>query len=102
MRAASIGSPLTNANAEGPLSISSGIGTPASRAAILVRVFFTTEYLVVLPSVRRSAFIEVTDNPRYSVTRVACEVRKSSANSLTADAFSGFAIYCSSNSSTFT
>ena len=81
-----------NATADGPTRRSSAISTPASFAAIFVRVFFTTEYLVVVPSARRSSFIDVTERPRYSVSTVALAVRKSSASSATADVLSGRAI----------
>ena len=91
--AASIGSPLINATADGPASRDGSISTPASFAAIFVRVFFTTEYLVLLPSARRSSFIDVTERPRYSVSTVAFAVRKSSVNSATAAALSGRAIW---------
>jgi hypothetical protein len=40
--AASTASPVMKAIADGPLSCSSKLSTPASLAAILVRVFFTT------------------------------------------------------------
>jgi hypothetical protein len=69
--AAAMGSPFINASADGPVRSEESISTPASFAAIFVKVFFTTEYLVSSPSDRRSAFIEVTDNPRYSVRIVA-------------------------------
>ena len=91
--AAVIGSPLIKATADGPLRSSSGTETPASFAAIFVKVFLTTEYLVSAPSERRSAFIEVTDNPRYSVNTVAWADRKSSTNSATAADLSGRAIW---------
>ena len=81
-----------NATADGPTSRSSEMSTPASFAAILVRVFFTTEYFVSAPSARRSCFIAVTVKPRYSVSTVALAVRKSSVSSATAAALSGRAI----------
>ena len=90
--AASIASPLMNASAEGPMRRSSEISTPAFFAAILVKVFFTTEYLVSPPSERRSAFIELTVRPRYSVRTVALAERKSSVSSATAASLSGRAI----------
>ena len=82
-----------NATADGPASRVGSISTPASFAAIFVRVFFTTEYLVSLPSARRSSFIDVTERPRYSVSTVAFAVRKSSVSSATAAALSGRAIW---------
>ena len=90
--AASIGSPLMNATADGPTRRSSERSTPAALAAILVRVFFTTEYLVSVPSDRRSSFIEATVNPRYSVRTVALALRKSSVSSATAVSLSERAI----------
>ena len=91
--AASIGSPLTKASAEGPARSASSISMPAFLAAIFVRVFLTTEYLVVAPSERRSSFIDVTERPRYSVSTVAFAERKSSVNSATAASLSGRAIW---------
>ena len=82
-----------NATAEGPASSDSSISTPAFFAAIFVSVFFTTEYLVSVPSDRRSCFIDVTERPRYSVSTVALAVRKSSVSSATADSLSGRAIW---------
>ena len=90
--AASIGSPLMNATAEGPARRSSDRSTPALFAAILVRVFFTTEYLVSGPSDRRSSFIEDTVNPRYSVRTVAVDERNSSVSSATVASLSERAI----------
>jgi hypothetical protein len=91
--AASIGSPLINATAEGPASRDGSRSTPASLAAIFVRVFLTTEYLFFVPSERRSCFISPTDNPRYSVSTVAFALRKSSTISATAAVLSGRAIW---------
>ena len=90
--AASIGSPLIKATADGPTRRSSDRSTPAAFAAILVRVFFTTEYLVSVPSDRRSSFIEDTVRPRYSVRTVALALRKSSVSSATAVSLSERAI----------
>ena len=90
--AAAIGSPLMNAIADGPVNRSAERSTPASFAAIFVRVFLTTEYFVSAPSARRNFFIEVTVRPRYSVRTVAVAVRKSSVSSATAAVLSGRAI----------
>ncbi|CAB4953389.1 unannotated protein [freshwater metagenome] len=91
--AASIGSPLINATADGPASNAGSKSTPASLAASFVKVFLTTEYLFLVPSERRSCFIKPTESPRYSVSTVAFAVRKSSAISATAAVFSGVAIW---------
>src|SRR4029453_7142691 len=90
--AASTGSPLTNAIADGPTSSSVSCSTPASFAAILVSVFFTTAYLADSPSERRSSWSSATLRPRYSVSTAAFEVRNSSAISATAAALSGRAM----------
>jgi hypothetical protein len=91
--AASIGSPLINATADGPASIAGSRSTPASFAAILVKVFLTTEYLFLTPSERRSCFNNVAERPRYSVSTVAFAVRKSSTISATAAVLSALAIW---------
>jgi len=88
--AAATESPFTKATAVGPERSASSTSTPASFAAILTSVFFATLYLVPTPSERRSALIEVTVKPRYSVTTVASADLKSSTNSATAAALSAF------------
>ena len=50
----STGSPVTKATAVGPANRSSSVLIPASLAAILVSVFFTTAYWAFSPSERRS------------------------------------------------
>src|ERR1700754_3362065 len=86
--AASTGSPLMKASAVGPENRLSSPSLPASVAARLASVFFDTEYLVSLPSERRSSVIWETDGPRYSVNTVADELLKSSVSSATAVALS--------------
>src|SRR5215470_13860328 len=63
--AASTTSPLTNAIADGPVSrLPSWPATPASVAAIFVRVFLTTANVAWSPSERRSSAICATVSPR--------------------------------------
>ena len=90
--AASTASPLMKAIALGPRKRSSIPVTPASFAAILVKVFFTTAYVTVSPSVRRNSLSCATVSPRYSVSTVALEVRKWSARSATVVTFVGRAM----------
>ena len=89
--AASTGSPLMKAIAVGPVSSSSGTGNPASAAARLVSVFFTTAYVVSLPSDRRSCVSWDIVSPRYSVSTAADEPWNRSVISATAAVFSWFA-----------
>ena len=58
--------------------------TPASLAAILVSVFFTTAYVALPPRERRSSLSWATVRPRYSVRTAALEERNSSVISSTA------------------
>src|SRR5215468_7685098 len=63
--AASTTSPLTNAIADGPVSrLPSWSATPASAAAIFVRVFLTTANVAWSPSERRSSASCATVSPR--------------------------------------
>src|SRR5688500_3132240 len=78
--------------ADGPCSRSSKAPTPASFAAILVSVFFTTAYDVSAPRDRRSSLSWATVSPRYSVRTAAVELRNSSVSSATAAALSGLAM----------
>jgi hypothetical protein len=77
--------------AVGPVSSSSGTGKPASDAARLVRVFFTTVYVVSLPSERRNWVSWAIVSPRYSVSTAADEPWKRSVISATAATFSWLA-----------
>src|SRR5690242_8737901 len=86
------GSPVMKATAVGPLNRSSSVEIPASLAAILVSVFFTTAYWASSPSERRSVLSCATVRPRYSVSTAAFELRNWSASSATAAALSGLAI----------
>ena len=65
---------------------------PASLAAILVSVFFTTAYVAFSPSERRSSLSCATVRPRYSVSTAAFELRNCSASSATAAALSALAM----------
>src|SRR3954452_11806613 len=88
----STGSPVTKATAVGPLNRSSSVVIPASLAAILVSVFFTTAYWAFSPSDRRSVLSCATVRPRYSVSTAAFELRNCSVSSATEAALSGLAI----------
>ncbi len=88
----STGSPVTKATAVGPANRSSSSVIPASLAAILVSVFFTTAYWAFSPSERRRFFTCFTVRPRYSVSTAAFEARNLSVISATAAALSGLAI----------
>lgn len=88
----STGSPVTKATAVGPANRSSSVSIPASLAAILVSVFFTTAYWAFSPSERRSCLSCATVRPRYSVSTAAFELRNWSASSATAAALSGLAM----------
>src|SRR5918996_6244679 len=88
----STGSPVTKATAVGPLNRSSSVEIPASLAAILVSVFFTTAYWAFSPSERRRFLSCATVRPRYSVSTAAFELRNCSASSATAAALSGLAM----------
>src|SRR3982751_2043003 len=91
--AVSTGSPVTNAIAVGPArSFSSMAVTPASRAAMAVRVFLTTAYVACPPMLLRSWVSCDTVRPRYSVRTAALEFRNLSESSATAAALSGLAI----------
>src|SRR4051794_18177742 len=91
--AVSTGSPVTNAIAVGPArSFSSMAVTPASRAAMAVRVFLTTAYVACPPMLLRSWVSCDTVRPRYSVRTAALEFRNLSESSATAAALSGLAM----------
>ncbi len=91
--AVSTGSPVTNAMAVGPArSFSSMAVTPASLAAMAVRVFLTTAYVACPPMLFRSWVSCDTVRPRYSVRTAAFEVRNLSEISATAAALSGLAM----------
>src|SRR5581483_3405449 len=91
--AASTTSPLTNAIADGPLSRSpSGPARPASFAAILVSVFFTTVNVALSPSEPRSSASWATVRPRYSVSTAPSELWNRSASSATAVTLSALAM----------
>src|SRR5580693_4061474 len=97
--AASTTSPLTNAIADGPLSRSpSWLATPASFAAILVSVFFTTVKVALSPSEPRSSASWATVRPRYSVSTAPSELWNRSASSATAVTLSALAMVLLSSS----
>ena len=78
--------------AVGPTSRSSTPLTPASRAAMVVSVFFDTAYVASSPRARRRSFSAFTDKPRYSVSTAPEELLNLLVSSATAATFSGFAI----------
>ena len=91
--AASTMSPCTNAIADGPMSMSvSSWATPASLAAILVSVFFTTANVACSPSDLRSSPSWATERPRYSVSTAPDELWKRSVRSATAATLSALAM----------
>ena len=91
--AASTTSPRTKAIADGPLSSPSiSAARPASVAAILVRVFFTTVNVALSPSDWRSSPSWATVRPRYSVSTAPAEVWNRSVSSATAATFSALAM----------
>ena len=67
-------------------------GTPASRAAMVVRVFFETAYVALSPRERRSSFSAFTLSPRYSVSTIPDDEVNFLLSSATAAALSGLAI----------
>src|SRR6478735_3880573 len=90
--AAATASPLMNAIAVGPASWPSNASTPASLAAMAVRVFLTTENLVSWPRETRSCLSCATVSPRYSVRTAAFDSLKSLVISATAETLLGVAI----------
>src|SRR5207344_1615603 len=91
--AASTTSPLTKAIAEGPLtSPSTCAAMPASAAASLVRVFFTTRNVACSPSEWRSSASWATVRPRYSASTAPLELWNRSVSSATAATFSALAM----------
>src|SRR6478752_7593525 len=90
--AAATASPLMNAIAVGPESWSLNASTPASLAAMAVRVFLTTENLVSWPRETRSCLSCATVSPRYSVRTAAFDSLKSLVISATAETLLGVAI----------
>ena len=91
--AASTTSPFTKAIADGPLSrASNSLARPASEAARLVSVFFTTWYVVPPPRAARRSASWLTVRPRYSVSTAPSEVWKRSVSSATALTLSSLAM----------
>src|SRR5690349_1871711 len=90
--AVSTGSPVMKAIAEGPANWPSKASTPASLAAMSVRVFFTTAYVACSLIERRSLVSWATVSPRYSVSTAAWDSRNFSVSSATAAALSGLAM----------
>ncbi|VXC71135.1 hypothetical protein ARTHRO9V_90388 [Arthrobacter sp. 9V] len=66
--------------------------TPASLAAMALRVFLTTENLVSWPSATRSSLSCATVSPRYSVRTAAFDSLKSLVISATAETLLGVVI----------
>src|SRR6516165_1853128 len=86
-------SPSTNAIADGPESIDpTWSPRPASVAAILVSVFFTTANVALPLSEPRSSDIWATVSPRYSVSTAPLESRNLPVSSSTMAVFSAFAM----------
>src|SRR5690606_10935466 len=64
LRAASTGSPETNASAVGPANSSASPSMPACSAARFASVFLVTAYAAPLPNCRRSVFSSAAVSPR--------------------------------------